>query len=189
MITFYCLRHGEPEKTGLLLGSTDLALSPKGWSQLESCYQKNISTSPIQHIYTSPLQRCSAFAKHLSESENIPLTTIDDLQEIHFGDWDGQDVHELWQKFPEPMENFFKDPWSYSLPGQEPLATFVQRIKTSIQAISHQHPNGHILLMTHGGVIKTLLYLSHNQGSVEKSNYFQTIKVDYASLSTITTDF
>ena len=80
------LRHGETELGGGLRGSLDDALTALGWTQMRDAVQ---GKGPWDRIVSSPLQRCALFARELSAQLDIPVSFDKDLQELHFGAWEG----------------------------------------------------------------------------------------------------
>jgi len=88
------LRHGETELGGGLRGSLDDALTELGWAQMHEAVQ---GQGPWDRIVSSPLQRCRLFAQALAASLEVPLTLDADLQELHFGVWEGQSAAALMQ--------------------------------------------------------------------------------------------
>ena len=81
------LRHGETELGGGLRGSLDDALTAQGWEQMRAAVK---GQGPWQRIVSSPLQRCALFARELAEQLDVPLSFEKDLQELHFGEWEGR---------------------------------------------------------------------------------------------------
>jgi alpha-ribazole phosphatase len=107
-------------------------------------------------IVSSPLRRCSAFAQNLSTQLAIPLSILPCWQEIDFGQWEGKTAQQIEEETPGILDLFYSDPTKYSPPDGEPFACFNDRINQSWHTLLHQYPEQHILLITHGGVIRTL---------------------------------
>lgn len=152
------LRHGESELSHTLRGSLDDALTAQGWQQMLS----NIDQSQTQHwdvVFSSPLQRCRIFAEHIVRERDIPLILDQSLQEMHFGDWEGQSIQELYEQFPETLADFWQKPTQATLPNAESMQQFHLRVTTAMSAIQQRMEyNGwqFALVVTHGGVIKLL---------------------------------
>lgn len=152
------LRHGESELSHTLRGSLDDALTAKGWQQMLS----SIDQSQPQYwdvVFSSPLQRCFMFAEHFVKERDIPLILDKNLQEMHFGDWEGQLIQQLYEQFPETLADFWQKPTQTTLPNAETMQQFHLRVSTAITDIQQQMQlNGwqSALVVTHGGVIKLL---------------------------------
>lgn len=87
------LRHGETEQGGLR-GSLDDALTDKGWAQMRRAVADG---GPWQVLVSSPLQRCGRFADELGAQLNLPVQREPALQELHFGDWEGQSAAQIME--------------------------------------------------------------------------------------------
>lgn len=97
------LRHGETELGGGLRGSLDDALTPLGWAQMREAVKGG---EPWDRIVSSPLQRCALFARELSAQLDIPLSFDKNLQELHFGAWEGQSAAALMQTDEQALGQF-----------------------------------------------------------------------------------
>ena len=148
------LRHGEPEGKQCLRGRTDHALTETGWEQLSKA---TINNPGWTQVVSSPLQRCSAFAQNYSQKSGLPLHINPDFQEINFGLWDGKTYKELYESEPEALSGFWKDPYLHTPPQGEPLKLFNQRVQQAWEQLIGQAKGEHILLITHGGVIRQIL--------------------------------
>ena len=81
------LRHGEPVGGSRYRGQTDDPLSDKGWTQMRTAVG---DAHPWDHIVSSPLCRCSDFARELVARHALPLTLDPRLMELGFGAWEGR---------------------------------------------------------------------------------------------------
>ena len=163
------LRHGETQLGQTLRGSTDDALTELGWSQMQNTIDQEIEQSgnaPWSQIYTSPLQRCSNFADALAIKLNQSKSVNTDLQEMHFGDWEGISTAKIYEEQPELLANFWQYPTRFHAPNGESLQHFQQRVLRGIEQICldmHAKRITRSLLVTHGGVIKLLKCIALNR--------------------------
>lgn len=148
------LRHGETELGGGLRGSTDDALTATGWAQLRTAVADG---SRWDRLISSPLQRCARFAEELAAQHGVPLSLEPDLQELHFGAWEGRSTAELMKTSAEDLGRFWRDPYGFTPPEGEPLLAFEARILSVLQRLQARHAGERLLLVTHGGVIRLLL--------------------------------
>jgi alpha-ribazole phosphatase len=148
------LRHGETELGGGLRGSLDDALTATGWAQLRGAVS---AAGPWDRLISSPLQRCARFAEELAAQQALPLSFEPDLQELHFGAWEGRSTSELMQTSAEDLGRFWTDPYAFTPPEGEPLQAFEARILSALQRLQDRHAGERLLLITHGGVIRLLL--------------------------------
>jgi alpha-ribazole phosphatase len=148
------LRHGETELGGGLRGSLDDALTATGWAQLRAAVADG---SRWDRLISSPLQRCARFAEELATQQDVPLSLEPDLQELHFGAWEGCHTAELMQTSATELGRFWSDPYGFTPPDGEPLLAFEARVLSAVQRLQAQHAGERLLLVTHGGVIRLLL--------------------------------
>ncbi|TWR92725.1 alpha-ribazole phosphatase family protein [Pseudomonas saxonica] len=148
------LRHGETELGGGLRGSLDDALTARGWEQMRAAVK---GQGPWQRIVSSPLQRCAFFARELAEQLDVPLTFEKDLQELHFGEWEGRTAAALMETDAEALGRFWSDPYAFTPPGAEPVIAFATRVLTAAGRLQQRYEGERVLVVCHGGVMKLLL--------------------------------
>ncbi|MQT51399.1 MULTISPECIES: alpha-ribazole phosphatase family protein [unclassified Pseudomonas] len=153
-VTLDLLRHGETELGGGLRGSLDDALTPVGWEQMRAAVQ---GRGPWDRIVSSPLQRCALFAQELAGQLALPVTFDKDLQELHFGEWEGQSAAALMQTDEQALGLFWADPYRFTPPQGEPVLEFSQRVLAAVTRLQQAHAGERVLVVCHGGVMKLLL--------------------------------
>lgn len=146
------LRHGHTTSGPVYRGRVDVPLSDKGWQQMHAA----VNGLEPDLIITSPLQRCADFADQLGA-----LVKRDErLLEMDFGDWDGRNRDEVWQEQEEAVKAFWSAPMTVSPPGGENLTQVQDRAAAAMQehiAYALDNDLQHLLLISHGGVIRCLL--------------------------------
>lgn len=152
-INIYLLRHGKTSGLPALYGRTDVAVATD--IQIAICNGVQALQLGVEAIVTSPLQRCRVAADLLHQTLDIPLTVIDDFQEMHFGDVDGVPFDELTEQWPT-LERFWSQPAQVTLPNAESLGEFHVRITQAWQALCH-HAEQDTLVVCHGGTIRMIL--------------------------------
>ncbi|MGE8155029.1 alpha-ribazole phosphatase family protein [Pseudomonas vancouverensis] len=148
------LRHGETELGGGLRGSLDDALTDKGWAQMRAAV---VGQGPWDRLVSSPLQRCARFAEALGAQLNVPVQFDKDLQELHFGDWEGQSAAALMKTDAEGLGLFWADPYAFTPPQGEPVVEFSARVLAAVARIHAACAGERVLLISHGGVMRLLL--------------------------------
>ncbi|RBL72188.1 histidine phosphatase family protein [Pseudomonas sp. MWU13-2625] len=148
------LRHGETELGGGLRGSLDDALTEKGWAQMRAAV---VAGGPWDRLVSSPLQRCARFAAELGEQLNLPVHLDKDLQELHFGAWEGQSAAALMETDAEALGLFWADPYSFTPPQGEPVSKFAERVLGAVERLHQAYAGERVLLISHGGVMRLLL--------------------------------
>ncbi|MCO7625305.1 alpha-ribazole phosphatase family protein [Pseudomonas fluorescens] len=148
------LRHGETELGGGLRGSLDDALTEKGWAQMRAAV---VAGGPWDRLISSPLQRCARFAAELGEQLNLPVQLENDLQELHFGTWEGQSAAALMETDAEALGLFWADPYAFTPPQGEPVSDFADRVLGAVARLHQAYAGERVLLISHGGVMRLLL--------------------------------
>ena len=148
------LRHGETELGGGLRGSLDDALTTLGWTQMRDAVT---GQGPWDRIVSSPLQRCALFARELSEQLDLPVSFDKDLQELHFGAWEGQSAAALMEADEQALGLFWADPYAFTPPGGEPVLEFSARVLSAVSRLQRDFAGQRVLVVCHGGVMKLLL--------------------------------
>lgn len=152
--TIDLLRHGECEGGHVYRGSLDVPLNDQGWLQLR---QQTRQSPGWQQIVSSPLRRCADFAGELAQSHALPVEQMDAFREVHFGDWEGRAIADVWREQGNHVRRFFADPVNAAPPNGEAMADFEQRVLAGWHAMLSRYRGQHILLVAHGGTIRILL--------------------------------
>jgi len=150
-LTLDLLRHGETTASGIYQGVTDVVLSERGQAQMQAALDVS---SGWQNALSSPLRRCAEMTSFLSQQHDLTSETALWLQEYDFGRWDGRSQKDVYAEMPEQVERFWQDPERYPPPGGETLVQLQQRVVSGIEQLWTQAQSEHVLLLTHGGVIR-----------------------------------
>lgn len=153
-VTLDLMRHGEPVGGRKYRGQIDDPLSEKGWAQMHAAVGDQV---PWTHIVSSPLLRCRAFSEVMAERHNLPLIFDPRLQEVGFGVWEGKSAAEIELEAPGTLARFKADPVHARPAGAEPLAEFQARVAAGLDAVVSQHPDQHVLVVGHAGVVRMAL--------------------------------
>ena len=152
---------GEP----ILLGQTDLPLSPEGREAGPECLERLRQLEPgTKVIHTSDLARARQTAEILQarwpggpevETEIRPHAF---LREIHLGEWDGRPVREIREKNPEDYQKRGLDLAGFKAsPASENFYDLRYRVLRGLIPLIRQAEDPDVLVVTHDGVIKVLL--------------------------------
>lgn len=153
MMLLDMLRHGETELGGGFRGSLDDQLTPVGWQQMR---EATAISQPWQAIISSPLRRCAAFAEELAHRCGVSVALESRLRELHFGDWEGRHARELMAECADDLGRFWATPYAFTPPGGESMLLFEQRVLEALAALYRQYAGKHVLLISHGGVMRLL---------------------------------
>src|SRR5690606_11362426 len=90
----HLMRHGAPERAGLLLGHSD---APPTQSGIVACLEKGAALD-VDRIVTSDLERASKTAQRIAVELALPLRTDPRWRELDFGEWEEVDPATLEQE-------------------------------------------------------------------------------------------
>ena len=166
------VRHGEviERYRSKYNGHIDIALSPQGKAQAKELANK-LQNRSFDAIYSSDLLR----AKQTLEAFTYKIKPIysEKLREKSWGKHEGKSFAEIEAEGIK-YQNFQQ--WIEALDGED-VALFRARIKNYFNEIITENSDSNILVITHSGVIKTLLSL-HKNCSLEEAFF---INLPYAS--------
>ncbi len=153
-ISIDILRHGETTAGASFVGTTDIALTKTGWRQMQQAIPENYG---YDAVISSPLKRCSEFARAFSIQHGIPLVLEENFREIDFGEWEGLSSEAVWEKDREALLAFWRDPIENSPTGGENIVQFHARVMAAFMRILSEYESQHLLLVTHVGTIRSIL--------------------------------
>jgi alpha-ribazole phosphatase len=87
----------------------------------------------------------------------LPVQLDKDLQELHFGAWEGQSASALMDTDAEALGLFWADPYSFTPPQGEPVVDFSTRVLAAVERLHVAYAGERVLLISHGGVMRLLL--------------------------------
>jgi len=151
--TLDLLRHGQLETPGIFCADAKAPLSHLGMTNLNTATK----TGYWDLIISSPQMRCREFAEQLSESKQCELLIDKRFKEMNFGDWIGIKSETLWQDYNEQYQQLWEAPDEFTAPNGESMQTFFQTVQLGLREVLKEHANKSILLITHAGVIRTIL--------------------------------
>jgi alpha-ribazole phosphatase len=176
------IRHGQPRGGRRYRGhGIDDPLSEEGWQQMWHAVGDRPTWS---RVLTSPMQRCSAFAKSLASKLQVPLNEDERFKEVGFGSWEGKTHAEIMERDTDACRAFYRDPLQNRPQGAEPFNEFRRRIIEALNEVTARYRGDQLLIVCHAGVIRVII--THVLGSPLERVY--RIRVDNASLTRIRQD-
>lgn len=152
MIRIWLLRHGKTQGPAALNGITDVAVEPS----VQQAIASQLSTLPFTRVISSPLCRCADLARLLQAARPHVMLDFDpQLQELNFGELDGQSFADLETQWPI-LDAFWQDPAKNTLPQAEPLAMAYQRVSQAWQQWLPKLESD-TLILCHAGTIRLIL--------------------------------
>ena len=161
MTTLIFIRHGETEwnRSGRWQGHADVPLSDEGREQARRLAGRLKSEGgTFDGIYASDLGRALETAQILAQELGLAVHPLVELREIHLGAWSGLTSDEIRTRFPEEWE-LAERGHDFRRGGHgESLADFRARIVRAVEHLVETHPDQRLLVATHGGAIRAMLY-------------------------------
>jgi len=148
-MTVYLVRHTKPAvESGVCYGQSDVPLADSYHTEL-AAIQKIISGKAITHCFSSPLTRCLQLAQDLHARPVVD----ERLKELNFGDWEMHRWDDLDRRQVQAWgDHFVTEP----CPNGESFTDLQQRV-LSFWNEHYQSNAKNILVITHGGPIRTLI--------------------------------
>ena len=161
----YLIRHTAPDVVkGTCYGQADLDVIESFFDEA-SIIKQHLPTT-IEHVHSSPLQRCRKLAEHLFPQHHLQLH--DDLKEINCGEWELK----LWNDIPQTiLMPWMNDFVNVRIPGGESYLELFDRTVTRFTKITNKELPAAIV--SHGGVIRSILSHLTNTPLVESFNEFK----------------
>ena len=156
------VRHGEsiPARREVLFplvdGHGDPELDPRGVVQAERVGERLSRPrhgEGIDAIYVTNLRRTVQTAEPLCGALGLEAMVEVDLREVFLGEWEGGLYRfKVREGGPVAQQLMTEGRWDV-IPGAEPDAQFIGRIRRGIARIASRHPDQLVAVFTHGGVI------------------------------------
>lgn len=143
------VRHGQTDWNlqGRIQGSSDIPLNDMGREQAREAGRR-LAGQHWDAVVSSPLSRAAETAAIIAEAVGLPgYEVIDDLRERSYGDAEGLTGAELDAR--QERGEYVK--------GREKRSHVVDRVRPALIRIAEQHPDESVLVVTHGGVIGSLV--------------------------------
>jgi probable phosphoglycerate mutase len=178
----FLVRHGLTKSNidGFYMGWSSEDLNEAGYTQARRLSLR-LARLPIASIYTSPLRRAYTTAAILNEPHQVELTVMEDLTEVHLGDWQGLHIDEVKQRWPELWQQSRVDPSEITLPDGESVREMAQRSIRAFETVVETNPGKQIVMVTHQYIIRAIV--AYTLGA--SSSIFRKFDIDNASLSAI----
>ncbi len=104
-------------------------------------------------LITSDLLRCKTLAKAMAEAHDVPLRVDSRIREIDMGVFEGHTFSELEEVFSQDVQEWMREPESFTFPQGESYFEFHRRVREFAQELEE----GQYTLITHSGVIHLLM--------------------------------
>ena len=158
MAQLYLIRHGQTDWNAQrrFQGSQDIPLNETGRLQAKEA-ANNLASTPFEAIYSSQLIRAKETAEIIRGSRSQEIQIEEDLREGTFGSLEGEcyGANSPWDDLSHlSYEERLHHKW---VNDQETAHQLIERVVPCLLKIASTHEDHKVLVVTHGGVMRTLL--------------------------------
>jgi broad specificity phosphatase PhoE len=162
----YFVRHGETDwnRDGRLQGQRDVELNAAGRRQAAACgtilgdLLRRIGRQPNEFAYvSSPLSRARETMTLMRQVLGLEAACVQidpRLQELSFGDWEGETIAEIRARDPAAIAARARDKWSFEPPHGESYARLSQRVDAWYASLREE-----TVAVAHGGTARALMVI------------------------------
>jgi len=188
--TVYLARHGESDWNveRRWQGHADRPLTDRGREQARELAAR-LADVHLDAVYSSDLRRAWETADAVAEHHGLEVGQLPELREVDVGSWCGLTRDECAERFPDAFSRWrnggsgWDDGESYEEMGE--------RIVAVVQRLAADHPDGAILVVSHGGPIRAVhaaalgvdIATHRRTGPVEPNARLSAVAVDAGRLS------
>ncbi len=150
MTTILFARHGETDwnRERRVQGHSDTPLNETGREQARALALE-LAGEELDAVYSSDLLRAHETARIVADRLGLDVTVVKDLRERHFGTWEGLTDDEIFERYPHARTESWGDAET-----QEEMA---KRVLEALHRIADTHPDGRVLVVSHGGPLRRVL--------------------------------
>ena len=146
----YLVRHGQTAwNVGeIFRGRADIPLDETGKKEVHLAGEA-LKDETIHGVYSSPLSRSMETAENIAKFHNIPVTPLDAIIDISYGEWEGRENQEVKQNYPELHRLWHREPHKIKFPGGESLDEVRSRILAGLEELLLRHQDENFVLVAH----------------------------------------
>ncbi len=154
--TILLVRHAHTELAGHFCGQVNPPLSERGHQQLAGL-AKGLPERGLTHLFSSDLLRTQETASIIAAELGLTVELMPSLREMSFGEWEAFNWDEVSKKDAAYAKRWMEQyPW-LPAPGGERFETFRERVRGAAAEIAARPAGGCAAVITHSGVIRTLM--------------------------------
>lgn len=156
---FGLLRHAPTlwNRQGRIQGQQNSELTSSGTLSARQ-WGEALAEQGWQRMLASDLGRATATAAWINQALGLPLACDARLREQDWGRWTGRIVSEIRASGQADAARILAAGWEFHPPGGEPRWAVLARAVAALCDAARQWPGQKILVISHEGLIKPLLY-------------------------------
>ena len=154
--TLVLVRHGETDwnRENRFQGHADPPLNDAGRGQARQL-AVDLRDEALTAAYTSPLRRAHETAAILVSELGLEAIPDVALKEVDVGSWSGLTRDEVESRFPVGYARWLE--YGHGWDDGESYDELGERVVSGLLRIAVEHPDAHVLAVTHGGPIRSAL--------------------------------
>lgn len=157
--TFGLMRHAQTvwNQDKRIQGQSDSPLTEEGEDQARK-WGPQLQLFNLDLIVSSNAGRALKTAALINATLQVPLIVDIRLREQDWGEWTGKTLKQIKKQVPELLFEQEAAGWGFCPPGGENRASVWARSLEALKEAAKKWPGTKILVITHEGVIKSLVY-------------------------------
>jgi probable phosphoglycerate mutase len=165
MTRIVLVRHGHVEGISpeRFRGRRDVELSALGVQQARVTAQRIARQWRPVAIYSSPLRRCVQTAAAIGSACGVAVAVLDDLNDLHYGDWEWRTHDEARAQWPAMFGRWFSAPQLVRFPNGESLQDLIARAANVVRFVCERHEEETVVVVGHSSGNRALLLQALDQ--------------------------
>src|SRR6202034_2963548 len=141
MTQIILVRHGHVEGISpeRFRGRRDVDLSELGLRQARSTAERIARQWKPLVAYSSPLRRCMQTAASIASACATSVVALDDLNDVHYGDWEWLSHHEGRARWPDLHAPWLSARHLVRFPNGESLQDLTARMSNVLRLVLERH--------------------------------------------------
>lgn len=148
MVQFLLVRPGSTDfdEQGRIKGTLDIPLSDSGKIQVAGIVAQ-LHTTPIDFLYASPTRCAQQTAEALAADHRVRFKTLDDLENLDHGLWQGKRIDEVKTSQPKVFRQLQEHPETVCPPQGEPVGSAIDRVRTVLDRLIRKHSRATVAIV------------------------------------------
>ena len=154
----FLVRHGESKWNTLkkVQGQKNIPLTENGIDQAHLIGNRLINEN-IDIIYSSHLDRAKDTANIIGQKTNVNVNTMEALQEINFGIWEGMSQVDVDKNYNKDFVLWRKQPENLKIEKGETLEDLQARAMKGVNSIINNDLWENIVIVSHSATLKAII--------------------------------
>src|SRR5262245_44961371 len=136
----------EYDQQGRVQGTLDIPLCEDGRQEVEALIGE-LSGRKIAAIYSSPSQSAQQTAETLAAAHDLKVKTLDKLQNLDHGLWQGMLVDDVKKKQPKVYRQWLEQPETVCPPQGETVVDAKERVQAALTKLIKKHKSDGVVAL------------------------------------------